>query len=576
MTGMSTREALAAIADVLDRVEPDRSGLGDGERLDLVQVAGVVAGRVEALRCARVAEADAADSFMRAKGTPTSSWLSLTGRLSRKESAGLVYRARDLAADAQVRHEVLAGTVGVEQARAISRVMRELPDSLSEAQRHQAGTVLLGHARRVDSAGLAQLSSVVLAEVAPEVSGEVDAQRLRHQAETARRERSLWFVRDRGSIRFRGSLPVAEAEGWAAIIDAHVQSQRRNVVEVRDPRAEAPTPEQRRADALVAMIRAHQSSRWAPSGGGDRPRILVTLDYEALIERAVAAELLTPAQQTQMGRPDPAQPVGAVRPARAEVIGSGLPAGVLASGHRIGAGELRRLCCDADLIPVVLGSASEVLDVGRLHRLVTRGLRTALTHRDRGCICPSCDTPPTACEAHHLVPWWAGGRRACRTWFCSVITITGLSSPIPPGNATSGQSESARTGSPNACHPDASTLSGHHCATSASALASDRKIPRRQPTGRASRRPMRRRLTSTPPWDPRRPGQRGLPPPRGWIDGTNRRDRVSVVGARLESSRSMLIAGHQVRSAQRSRTCSPGRTWASRSDAASVSTATTG
>lgn len=82
---------------------------------------------------------------------------------------------------------------------------------------------------------------------------------------------------------------------------------------------------------------------------------------------------------------------------------------MLASGQRIGAGEVRRLCCDADLVPVVLGSRSEVLDVGRVNRLVTRGVRIALTHRDGGCVFPACDTHPTACEAHHVVPWWAGG-----------------------------------------------------------------------------------------------------------------------------------------------------------------------
>ncbi|MGV8844979.1 MAG: hypothetical protein ACOH1W_00705, partial [Tessaracoccus sp.] len=46
-------------------------------------------------------------------------------------------------------------------------------------------------------------------------------------------------------------------------------------------------------------------------------------------------------------------------------------AGVLATGTEIAAGDLRRLCCDADLMPAVVGGPSEILDVGQTQRLVT-------------------------------------------------------------------------------------------------------------------------------------------------------------------------------------------------------------
>ena len=73
------------------------------------------------------------------------------------------------------------------------------------------------------------------------------------------------------------------------------------------------------------------------------------------------------------------------------------------------AGTLRRLACDADLIPAVLGTESEPLDVGRARRLFTGALRTAIIHRDQGCTFPGCDRPPDWCDAHHVIPWWAGG-----------------------------------------------------------------------------------------------------------------------------------------------------------------------
>jgi len=84
-------------------------------------------------------------------------------------------------------------------------------------------------------------------------------------------------------------------------------------------------------------------------------------------------------------------------------------AAIPSSGETLSADEVRRLACDALVIPAVLGGASEVLDVGRAHRFFTTAIRAALVLRDQGCAFPGCDAPPSACEAHHNQPWWAGG-----------------------------------------------------------------------------------------------------------------------------------------------------------------------
>ncbi|MFI5692036.1 DUF222 domain-containing protein [Kribbella sp. NPDC051586] len=73
----------------------------------------------------------------------------------------------------------------------------------------------------------------------------------------------------------------------------------------------------------------------------------------------------------------------------------------------LSAAAIRRLACDAKVIPVVLGSTSEPLDVGRAERLVTKGIRRALNTRDRGCVV--CGAPPVMCDAHHLISWIDGG-----------------------------------------------------------------------------------------------------------------------------------------------------------------------
>ena len=92
-----------------------------------------------------------------------------------------------------------------------------------------------------------------------------------------------------------------------------------------------------------------------------------------------------------------------------ETLTTGLDGAITTSGDILDASTARRLACDADLIPAVLGGPSEPLDVGRRQRLATKGLRAAVTLRDRGCTFPGCDRPPGFCEIHHLQPWWTGG-----------------------------------------------------------------------------------------------------------------------------------------------------------------------
>ncbi|WP_345581555.1 HNH endonuclease signature motif containing protein, partial [Tessaracoccus lubricantis] len=132
--------------------------------------------------------------------------------------------------------------------------------------------------------------------------------------------------------------------------------------------------ETRRADAFMLLIQTAAAGGNLPAHGGDRPQVHITLDYHTLI--------------TGLGK-----------------------AGIVGAENLDGlsAGDARRLACDADIIPVVLGSDSKPLDVGRAHRMFPAAIRTALILRDGGCAFPGCTVTPRACEAHHIVPWWAGG-----------------------------------------------------------------------------------------------------------------------------------------------------------------------
>lgn len=72
-------------------------------------------------------------------------------------------------------------------------------------------------------------------------------------------------------------------------------------------------------------------------------------------------------------------------------------------------GLARLQACHQKIIPMVLGTASQPLDVGRAQRGFPSAIRRALHVRDRGCIVPGCQRPPAWCQPHHLTAWAQGG-----------------------------------------------------------------------------------------------------------------------------------------------------------------------
>ena len=75
----------------------------------------------------------------------------------------------------------------------------------------------------------------------------------------------------------------------------------------------------------------------------------------------------------------------------------------LIDGTPIELEELRRLACDAEIVPMIFGSDGQPLYMGRAQRAVTKAQKLALYRRDRGCV--GCGLRPQVCDAHHIQPW---------------------------------------------------------------------------------------------------------------------------------------------------------------------------
>lgn len=311
-------------------------------------------------------------------GISTSTWLAAHEQLTPRQAVRMIKQGKDLARFGAIRQGAMDGDISITQAVAVTQSLADLPGELESERVDAAEQHMLTLCRDYNSRELAGLSEHLVEVIAPDIAEALGRERVERQLQRARRDRYLQFCDDgHGTTRIRGALPTLQARLIETVLGSFAAAEHRRGIDNPDPYQAMSTRPQRLADALVTMCGRIEYCAEAPAHGGDRPRIVVTITHDRLLDWNDSAG--------------------------GHEIGN---------HHRLTPGELRRLACDADLLPVILGGDSEILDVGVLQRLVTPAIRAALTIRDRGCIFPGCDKLPVDCEAHHINPWQNGGATA--------------------------------------------------------------------------------------------------------------------------------------------------------------------
>ena len=116
---------------------------------------------------------------------------------------------------------------------------------------------------------------------------------------------------------------------------------------------------------------------------------------------------------------------------------------------------VRRLACEAAIVPIVLNSTGEALNCGREHRVANRAQRRALRAMYRTCGYPGCDVMFDRCDIHHVIEWLRHGSTDLRQSAPVVLDDTTTSSTKDAGDSPSTNTESSPSTDPTA--PDTST-----------------------------------------------------------------------------------------------------------------------
>ena len=192
-----------------------------------------------------------------------------------------------------------------------------------------------------------------------------------HDRQHHLREMSTFRLGRGGMLTATVRLDPASEAVLTAALDALSAPRPTTDDQGRVVQADDRTPGQRRADALITLAGLATSADPHVPGSGAKARVVLTMTL---------ADLLT-----------------ATGSATTDL------------GATLTAAEARTLACDAEVLPAVLGSPGQLLDLGRRTRLVTTTQRLALGLRDSGCTYPGCQAPPGWCDGHHIHHWANGG-----------------------------------------------------------------------------------------------------------------------------------------------------------------------
>ena len=284
---------------------------------------------------------------------------------------------------AELGEAVAAGTVGSRSATIITMALDRV--------RHHADAEVTGRMEHALTRAATEQDTDFVARVARQWTEAID-QDGSEPTEAEHRRRQGVFLRQprRGLQHMEIFATTEQSEHLLTAMNIATNPRTQPGGQDLDQALDQRTRQQQLLDGLVGAVKAGLTTGTLPAAGGLRPQVMVTIDYRDLLSRLENLEHAT------------------------EASGTGQSTGIPGTGSftftgPVTAATVRKIACDAHIIPVLLGSQGRILDIGRTNRIFPPHIRKALTARDQGCAFPGCTIPAPWCEAHHITYWSHGG-----------------------------------------------------------------------------------------------------------------------------------------------------------------------
>ncbi len=264
-----------------------------------------------------------------------------------------------------------AGQVNPAQTRVIVEALDALPRDLDKDLLTKAETHLVDQAAHHGPRDLRILGARILSTIAPEVADHHEYHQLLAAERRAEATTRLTLrPRGDGSTDLHARIPDLDASRLRTYLAAFTSPRRHQTTgddtpqtpdETRDEFAGLPLHRRHGIGFLALLERVLKSD--LPRHGGKATTLAVLIDHDTLV---------------------------------ADVNAAGLAR--TSTGDTITAGQARRLACQAGILPAILGTNSEILDLGREARFFNAPQRTAMEIRDQTCTETACTVPAAYCE----------------------------------------------------------------------------------------------------------------------------------------------------------------------------------
>ncbi len=364
-------------ADLDDLAEVPALSLSREETAEALVELTTAVSRLRAVQLAVLAHADRIDLAASGDAPSTAAWLRsrvpVTGPGATREVA--LATALDQEVHASTAAATARGRVLADQAQVIVGAIDALPPSVGLEDRCRAEEHLVALAATHDAAALKVLGRRVLEVIDPDAADAELARRLEAEEAAAARATSLSLTDD-GTGTTHGRFRIPTLVGH--MLRTALQSLANPALPDPVPRTDAdgrrrPTPVVL-GDAFAEYVKRFPVTA-LPRTGGVNATVVVTIPLETLEGRLRAADLL-------------------------------------GTSHQLSPAAARRLACAAGVLPAVLGTACQVLDLGRRARTASTSQRVALTVQQQGtCGVEHCDRPAAWGDAHHWKQRWVDGGR---------------------------------------------------------------------------------------------------------------------------------------------------------------------
>jgi Domain of unknown function (DUF222)/HNH endonuclease len=435
-------DGLAALAaELAGLAAQNLTGLTDAVAAERVLQLRRLLDRLEGHWLAELAAVDArgaAGADQGVQAASTAGWLRHRLRLGGGAATSAVRTARAVFRGplTQTATALTDGVISPAHASVVAAGTQDLPAHIAV----EAEPVLVAAARRLDPPRLRRVLGHLRLVADPD-GAQATADR-QHQ------RRGLWLTPTfEGMVAVDGLLEPEAGQSVLAALEPLARP-----ADAHDERSGG----QRRADALAELARRALEGGKLPQSGGVRPQLSVLVDLDSLQGRrgAVGGEIgavgpLHPEACRRLACGGAVTRVLVTRQPTHHSDGGHLPHGLATkdpAGHHSGGhhhagggdhsagpdcfgghdhpddhdnpnrdpgggpGLAQWLQAAMALLPPILGGTpSQPLDLGRTTRVVTPSQRLALAVRDGGCVFPGCDRPLAWTEAHHLVHWLDGG-----------------------------------------------------------------------------------------------------------------------------------------------------------------------